>query len=405
VYKWQLIPFIMAMFYVALLNKVKLIATRQNSRTGKDNKARVLMDEKRRTLPQPLTRKGFLNSDVVTLAKEKWAYSKNHASILAKVLKNWQSPNPVNKVNFDVNNLRYREEINSLTQVINADGQVPIYRPTGLGFGVMIVLAVPGSMTLAAHCARAYDLLRRVYLAKPENPTILLLEFRQKLGLDEILSAQILYLLHDISACSLSTSSEAPHIYVNSSTRDKADIWAVFETMFSWNTGAQLSQYSIDPFASPNIAFNQQDISQSVIGMCPEALESWKKALERLMPDPAGAITSARSMVESAIKWIHHQKNAEQPSKDASTGRRLKDCLKLLAGADNDFDKPGIKIMVSGMETAVNGLDAARNAMSDGHGKSPDAPQVNPRIARLVVGLATTVTTFLLATYESRQRP
>ncbi|MEM4987236.1 abortive infection family protein [Collimonas sp. H4R21] len=344
-----------------------------------------------------------MRSSAVTRAKETWEYSKNHANILTKMLKNWQSLTPVSVSRFDVLHLRYREEIYSLSQIMKVEG--PIYRPTGYGLGVMLLLSVPGSMKFASLCAKAYHFLRCVYLKNPEKPSIQLSEFRQHLAIEDALSEQVLYILSDINVCNQPTEGENPPVYVSASIRDNADIWAVLEIIVPTYARQRLLPHGTPPFSSPNASFMPTDFSHNVIGMCPGALGDLQKAHDRLLHDPAGAITSARSMLESAIKWIHHQKQEEQPSKDASTGRRLKDCLKLLGGAENDFDKPGIRIMVSGMETAVNGLDAARNAMSDGHGKSPDAPPANPRIARLVVGLATTVTTFLLATYESRQRP
>lgn len=336
-------------------------------------------------------------------AKEKLEYSKSHANILGKVLSNWQSSNPISRANFEVKHLRYCKELESLSQTIKVEGS--IYRPTGYGLAVMVVLSVPGSRKFASYCAKAYELLRQVYLKNPENPSIESSVFRERLGLDEALSAQVLCVLSDISAGNQATGAAAPHIYASPSIRDRADIWAVFQVMISSYARPLSSMHSMAPFFTSTAVFNPSDVSHSVIGMCPEAQDDWQKAHERLLRDPAGAITSARSMLESAIKWIHHQKQAEPPSKDGSTGRRLKDCLKLLDGADNDFDKPGIKPMVLGMESAVNGLDSARNAMSDGHGKSPDTPSANPRIARLVVSLATNVTTFLLATFESRQRP
>lgn len=362
------------------------------------------MVETKRAPHKSLTRTGFMNSEAVVHAKETWAYTKRHASLLSKIWRNWVSDAPISSARFDTTHIQYDEELGRLKQhAVTIDGS--IYRPSGYGLALMVMLSVPGSASFVSACARAYAVLRGVYFKNPEEPWIALSEFRERLGLDDFGARRILLILNDISACSQAGTDAAARISISPTIRDKADIWGVFERIVSGYTLPISLGYGAAPFSGLNAAFHTAEAMYGVIGMCPRALEDCQKAHERLISDPSGAITSARAMLESAIKWIHHQRKIEPPLPTVSSARRLKDCLKLLGGEDNDFERPGVKPMVFGLEAAVNGLDEARNAMSDGHGKSPDAPEVSHRVARLIVELATTVTTFLLATYESRQRP
>lgn len=353
----------------------------------------------RSAVPKRVLQSGFLNSDAALRAKERWLKRPGIRRVLAKILQNWRSNSASSSVHFEVAHLRHADDLRALSQAIKIEQD--IYRPTGYGLAIMVVLSVEGGKRFAGVCARAYEILRKVYLAAPDRPVIAGRALKEQLGIDDAELKRVALILADFSVATLSTEAD-PQMHVYHSIRDKADIWAVLDSnlmMFAQPTYPSLGE--MNPFA----AFGQPgDRAYGVVGICPEALDDCVKAHERLLRDPPGAITSARSMLESAVKWIHHQYGSA-PSKDGSTGRRLKDCLKLMDMEDGDFEKPGVKLMITGMETAVNGLDSARNVMSDGHGKSPIAPLANTRISQLVVSLATSVTQFLLSTYESRQRP
>jgi hypothetical protein len=253
-----------------------------------------------------------------------------------------------------------------------------------------------------------HTFLRKKYFEKPEEPWVVLPEFEKVLDSDHVMARRVILLLNDMTVCGGYGSEYGSRVTIYPSVRSKGDIWRAFENLV---VGYAQPLSTIFGTTNPLIAqdttgFSNLDAGGSgVIAMCPAAYDEWKKAHERLLPDPSGAITSARSMLEAAIKWIHHERQVPPPSKDGSTGKRLKECLKLLDDNNGDFEKPGVRQMVTGMETAINSLDTARNAMGDGHGKPPGAPEAGPRVARLIVSLAAAATSFLLATYESRQRP
>lgn len=362
------------------------------------------MIKSRSELRKPLGREGYRNSSEVASAIEKGGYGKVHANLLTKVLANWMSAEPVRAASFDAKYHRYEEALDRLkSNAIKDDGGV--HRLSAYGLALMVWLSAPGVSKLASACSKAYDFLRKKYFEKPEDPWIVISEFETALNLDSATSRRVILLLNDMTVCSADGSEYGSRVSIYQNVCSKGDIWRAFESLVMVHAIPISTVFGTNPLTALEAAFGSAGMVHDVIAMCPNAHDEWKKAQERLMPDPSGAITSARSMVEAAIKWIHHERRAAPPSKDGSTGKRLKECLKLLDGDGADFEKPGVKQMITGMETAINSLDAARNAMGDGHGKPPGAPEAGPRVARLIVGLATTVTTFLLATYESRQRP
>ncbi|MES2758099.1 MAG: abortive infection family protein [Pseudomonadota bacterium] len=343
-----------------------------------------------------------MNSPIVADGARETEFSRAHEIVLEKILKNWLSAKPVERAEFDVDSLRHGAALSSLYGRA-AKIVCEIYQPTGYGIALMAARSVPGSALIASKCAKAYDFLRKTYIKCPSAPFVQASVLSECLELDNPRFSRALEILEDMSICSR-TGNDGSRIAIHASIKDKADIWAVFENLIAVYSSQNSSRNGYGMFQESNTALTA-DISYATIAMCPAALDDWQKMNDRLLADPAGAMTSSRSMLESAIKWIHHQRQVDPPSNTASSGRRLKDCLKLLGGAENDFEKPGMRVMLAGMETAMQGLDEARNGMSDGHGRSPTGPQANPRIARVVVGLATTVTVFLLATYESRLRP
>lgn len=369
--------------------------------TDKTNDKKLLPPGEPRNIPKPLTRTGFLESATVRRAKETWGFSRQHVRVLANVLENWNRPMPSATSVFDTDEIGYLDQLRELSRrVIKNNGTT--YLPTGYGLAVMCALSVPGSFTLAAKCARMYSWLRKAYFASPSNPFARMAELENSLKFDSSTSLRLTALLNDLSVCGYPPSNHDGNLRLNIFPHivDAADLWAKLESSLIPDAYPTPVRNSLIPAS----ALVNRDGTYSAIAVCAEAVSDFEKANERALSDPEGAITAARAMIESSIKWIHHERGWDAPSKDGSTGRRLKLCLQKLSD-DEDFDKPGIKQMLSGMETAINALDQARNSMGDSHGKSPGAPKANRRIAQLIIGLATSATVFLLANCEARQRP
>lgn len=129
--------------------------------------------------------------------------------------------------------------------------------------------------------------------------------------------------------------------------------------------------------------------------------EVWQKALERRSTDPEGAITVARTLLESVCKHIldltnvKYDDNTDLPKLYALTARQLN----LSPGQHSE---QLFKQILGGCQTVVEGLGALRNRHSDAHGKGTSRTSPAARHAELAVNLSGTMATFLLQTLESR---
>ncbi|RQZ94339.1 abortive phage resistance protein [Burkholderia cenocepacia] len=130
---------------------------------------------------------------------------------------------------------------------------------------------------------------------------------------------------------------------------------------------------------------------------------AWSKALERREADPEGAITSARTLLESVCKHILEETNTEHD--DAPDLNKLYGLTaKALNLSPSQHTEQVFKQILGGCTTVVEGLGAIRNRLSDSHGKGKVAAKPAPRHAELAVNLAGSVALFLLATLEQRPK-
>jgi hypothetical protein len=128
----------------------------------------------------------------------------------------------------------------------------------------------------------------------------------------------------------------------------------------------------------------------------------WKKALERRATDSEGAITAARTLLESVCKHIldiagvTYDDSADLPKLYTLTAKQLN-------LSPSQHTEQLFKQILGGCQTVVEGLGALRNRHSDAHGKGVTGSRPAPRHAELAVNLAGTMATFLLQTWESRK--
>lgn len=132
--------------------------------------------------------------------------------------------------------------------------------------------------------------------------------------------------------------------------------------------------------------------------------ETWQKALERRGSDPEGAITTARTLLESVCKHILdvagviYDDSADLPRLYTLTAKQLN-------LSPSQHTEQLFKQLLGGCQTVVEGLGSLRNRHSDAHGKGVAGTKPLPRHAELAVNLSGTMATFLLQTWESRKKP
>jgi hypothetical protein len=146
---------------------------------------------------------------------------------------------------------------------------------------------------------------------------------------------------------------------------------------------------------------------ESGVSVVISALESeqirmaWSRALERRASDPAGAITAARSLLESVLKHILDAEGvAYSPAENLpKLYGKAAEVLKLARAQHNEQD---VKRVLGGCHSVVDGLASLRNNLGDAHGPSPRAVAPAQRHAALAVNAAGTIAMFLVETWQEQ---
>jgi hypothetical protein len=129
---------------------------------------------------------------------------------------------------------------------------------------------------------------------------------------------------------------------------------------------------------------------------------AWKRALDRRFEDPEGAITAARTLVETVCKHVLDDRN-EPYSDNEDLPTLWHKTAKLLQLAPSKHEEQPFKTILGNCASVVSGLANLRNTFGDAHGKGRKPVKPGLRHAELAVNLAGTMAAFLIATYEARQ--
>lgn len=167
-------------------------------------------------------------------------------------------------------------------------------------------------------------------------------------------------------------------------------------------------QMSGSPFfevrPAPNGAPADESISTTLAEFNPTHVHArWKAALDRRTVDPEGAITLARTLLEDICKWILAEAGQDYEENDdlPALYRQLAKFLKL---APDDHTEKVFKQILGNCQSVVELLGALRNKLSDAHSSGPKRARPQPRHAELAVNLAGAMATFLVSTWQERQR-
>ncbi|MBR9812691.1 abortive infection family protein [bacterium] len=128
----------------------------------------------------------------------------------------------------------------------------------------------------------------------------------------------------------------------------------------------------------------------------------WSKALERRVNDPEGAITSARTLLETTCKHILDELQVGYDSNAIELHELYKLVAKELTLSPDQHNEKVFKQILGGCSGIVSGLGTLRNRLGDAHGKGKLPAKPAPRHAELAVNLAGSVSMFLIATYRAK---
>jgi hypothetical protein len=130
---------------------------------------------------------------------------------------------------------------------------------------------------------------------------------------------------------------------------------------------------------------------------------AWDKARARRHEDPEGAITAARSLLESVCKRILDELAVPYSDKD-DLPKLHGTVAKELNLAPSQHTEEVFKKILGGAHSVVDGLANLRNRLGDAHGQGKRQVKPAPRHAELAVNMAGSVASFLLATFEARSK-
>jgi hypothetical protein len=127
----------------------------------------------------------------------------------------------------------------------------------------------------------------------------------------------------------------------------------------------------------------------------------WKKALDRRSSDPEGAITVARTLLETVCKRILDEQEINYSDKE-DLPKLYSMTAKVLNLAPDQHSEDAIKAILGGAMAVVNGIGTLRNKLSDSHGRGGRPVKPSPRHASLAVNMAGALSTFVVETHTER---
>jgi hypothetical protein len=128
----------------------------------------------------------------------------------------------------------------------------------------------------------------------------------------------------------------------------------------------------------------------------------WERAQARRAADPDGAITLARTLLETVCKHILDAQSVSYEDGD-ELPRLYRLTAEALKIAPNDATEDAFRRIFGACTSIVESLGTIRNRMGDAHGRGAAASRVVPRYARLAVNLSGAMATFLVETWEAER--
>ena len=189
--------------------------------------------------------------------------------------------------------------------------------------------------------------------------------------------------------------------------RSVDQLWGFIKYADSSYKGRRLMIWdAFDPLLSKleSEAFNpiQKNVALTLSTFDPDAIyQMWQKATERSQHDPEGAITAARTLLESVCKHILEDRRVSYPE-DADLPKLYYMVATELKVAPNQHTERVFKEILGGCNAVVNGLGALRNRLSDAHGGGKSRVRPSTRHAHLAVALSGAMAMFLVETLNAR---
>lgn len=169
---------------------------------------------------------------------------------------------------------------------------------------------------------------------------------------------------------------------------------------FIWGEFKLLLQY----LESPTFAPSSKSIENTLKKLSSSSVhDAWSKALEKVPTDPPGAITAARTLIETVCIHILEDAKVSIPM-DIDLPKLYFLCSESLNIAPSQHTEQIFKQILGGCTSVVSGLGALRNKVGDAHGQGKNPIRPKQRHANLAVNLSGSMATFLVETWEEKNK-
>lgn len=169
---------------------------------------------------------------------------------------------------------------------------------------------------------------------------------------------------------------------------------------FASQSGKYIRNIYWIPKLSPITSAAEDQITTFLAKVDTEHIQKvWEKALSRKSNDPDGAITAARSLVETVCKHILDKSNTKYPD-DADLPKLYYLVAEYLTLTPGQYTDKTIKKVLGNCQSVIDGLANLRNEFGDAHGKSQNGIKPDVIHAELAVNLAGAMAIFLVSIFE-----
>lgn len=192
------------------------------------------------------------------------------------------------------------------------------------------------------------------------------------------------------------------------STQDKAAMWAFLKGHSGqWEPRRQYVREQFMPLIDRlerNPTPADAIVTDAVQRFDAEGIrDAWNKAISRREADPAGAITAARTLLETVCKHLLETSDGSQtygPNDDLP--KLYRQASELLNIAPSQHSEDAFKRILGSAASIVEGLGTLRNKVGDAHASGGRPVKPAPRHAALAVNMAGSMALFLIETANAR---
>jgi hypothetical protein len=131
--------------------------------------------------------------------------------------------------------------------------------------------------------------------------------------------------------------------------------------------------------------------------------DAWTEALQRRETNAEGAVTIARTLLESTLKTILDDRGVTYQRQD-DLPRLYRAVGKELGLAPNGYSEEAFRQILGGCSSVITGIGSLRNQVSDAHGSGRVRYRPAARHATLAVNVAGSMALFLIETHEASRR-